>query len=122
MRFKPAIFAIAYHSFVDSSEPVSKASSEIGWGELELLDHDQPAVLAHSVLSDTGRMIAVHNFSAEALTVTLTVSGEPDDSLLSDLLREATTPLGARGRVDVEIEAYGYRWMRVMRPGDRRLS
>ncbi|QNO38210.1 alpha-amylase family protein [Protaetiibacter sp. SSC-01] len=99
-----------------------RSSSEIGWGELELLEHDVPSVLAHSVRSDTGRMIALHNLAPEAATVSITVKGEPDDSVLSDLLREGTTPLGARGRVEVELEPYGYRWMRVLRPGDRRLS
>ncbi len=99
-----------------------RSSSEIGWGELEILEHDVPAVLAHSVRSDTGRMIAVHNLAPEAATVALTVSGEPEDAELADLLREATTPLGPRGRIEVEVEPYGYRWMRVLRPGDRRLS
>jgi trehalose synthase len=99
-----------------------RSSSEIGWGELEILEHEVPAVFAHSVRSDTGRMIALHNFAPEAATVPITVAGEPDDTVLADLLREATTPLGPRGRVDVELEPYGYRWLRVLRPGDHRLS
>lgn len=99
-----------------------RASSEIGWGELEIFEHDQPAVFAHAVRSDTGRMVAIHNLSPEATSVSLRITGEPEGTVLSDLLREATTPLPARGRVDVEIGAYGYRWMRVLRPGDRRLS
>ncbi len=99
-----------------------RSSPEIGWGELELLDHDVPAVLAHSVRSDTGRMVALHNLSSEAAIVSIRVADEPDDAVLADLLREATTPLGPRSRVDVELEPYGYRWMRVLRPGDRRLS
>src|SRR5690606_9488976 len=39
-----------------------------------------PAVFAHSVRSDTGRMIALHNFAPEAATVPITVAGEPDDT------------------------------------------
>jgi hypothetical protein len=31
-------------------------------------------------------------------------AGEADDTVLADLLREATTPLGPRGRVEVELE------------------
>ena len=40
-----------------------RVSSEIGWGELEILAHDGTGVLAHAVTSDMARLIALHNFT-----------------------------------------------------------
>jgi hypothetical protein len=45
-----------------------------------------------------------------------------DDTVaLTDLLRDGSTPVGPDGRVEVELPGYGYRWLRVVREGDRRL-
>jgi len=99
-----------------------RASSEMGWGEAEVLEHDQPAVLAHSLRADTGRTIAVHNFSSESTAIRIRVADEPEGSVLSDLLERRTTQLSARGHVTIELEGYGFRWLRVRRPGDQRLT
>ena len=110
-----------YH-FIQKLIERYRTSSEIGWGAVEVLEHENPAVLAHSVASDTGRMFAVHNFAPEATRVSLVVAGEPEGTSLSDLLERGSTPLGARGRVDLDLEPYGSRWLRVLRPGDGRLT
>jgi hypothetical protein len=99
-----------------------RASSEMGWGAVEVLEHDQPAVLAHSLRADTGRMIAVHNFSGESTSIRIRVADEPEGSALSDLLETRTTELSARGHVTLELDGYGFRWLRVLRPGDQRLT
>jgi hypothetical protein len=46
---------------------------------------------------------------------------EPDTRLV-DLLCDGETPLDAKGRAEVTLEAYGFRWLRVLRPDDRRLT
>jgi glycosidase len=99
-----------------------RASPEIGWGAVEVLEHDQNAVLVHSLRADTGRTIVVHNFSAEATTVTFRVADEPEGSVLSDVLERQTTELSTRGHVTIDLDGYGYRWLRVVRPGDQRLT
>jgi glycosidase len=99
-----------------------RASSEMGWGAVEVLEHDENAVLAHSLQADTGRMIAVHNFSSEPASIRIRVADEPEDAVLSDLLETGTTELSARGHVTLDLEGYGFRWLRVLRPGDRRLT
>ena len=99
-----------------------RSSPEIGWGEFELLDCDSDAVLAHSVSAAVGRMVALHNFSAEALEVTVKVLGEPEGTILSDLMAPGEKPIGYRGRTKLELDAYGQRWLRVVRPGDKRLT
>ncbi|WP_167051515.1 alpha-amylase family protein [Salinibacterium sp. ZJ77] len=99
-----------------------RASAEIGWGELEIFDQENPALFVHSVTADIGRMIAVHNLSPEAATATLTVRGEPEGTMLSDLLESRDQELPRSGKVELDVEAYGARWVRVMRPGDHRLT
>jgi maltose alpha-D-glucosyltransferase/alpha-amylase len=50
---------------------------EIGNGDCEVLPADDPAVVAHRMTSDHGRVVALHNLDDEAATVTLDLSGEP---------------------------------------------
>lgn len=99
-----------------------RASSEIGWGELEIFDQEDRALLVHGVRADTGRMLAVHNLSPEATTARLAVRDEPEGAVLSDLLQSNELELPGNGRVELDVEAYGSRWLRVLRPGDHRLS
>jgi len=100
-----------------------RASAEIGWGELELLDQTDHAVLAHRVSGAEGSMVAVHNFGAEPTTVTLRLSGLDDTHRLVDLLRDGSLTVPTeKGVVELTLEGYGYRWLRVLAPGEKRLS
>ena len=40
---------------------------------------------------------------------------------LVDLLEDGRTALDGRGRAEIALDGYGYRWLRLVRPGDRRL-
>ena len=99
-----------------------RTSPEIGWGELEILEHDAPAVLAHSVRADVGRMIALHNFSEEPARVRITLADEPEGTQLSDLFGPGHHDLDDRGGAEFELPAYGFAWARVARPGDGRIG
>jgi trehalose synthase len=97
-----------------------RASAEIGWGEWEVLDHDQKSVLAHSTHSDLGRFVALHNFAERPVTVHVHLTDEPEGACLVDLLGPGRLALEGDG-AEIELGAYGYRWFRVSRPGDGRL-
>jgi len=99
-----------------------RSSAELGWGRFEVLEQDQPAVLAHSLAADVGRFIALHNFADVPVTTTITLSDDPDAVSLSDLLGPDRIALDDRKSVVIELPPYGYRWLRVVRPGDGRLS
>lgn len=99
-----------------------RISPELGWGRFEVLEHDAAGVLVHSLRADVGRMVAVHNFTGTPATVAFALADEPEDTTLVDLLGSDRLPLGTRGAVELEIAAYGYRWLRVSRPGDGRVS
>jgi trehalose synthase len=97
-------------------------SPEIGWGSFELLEHDDPAVLAHRLRADFGSFIALHNFASRATTVRLSLGEVAEEARLSDLFAVEVVPIDERGDVEVELGAYGYRWYRVVDPQDRRLT
>lgn len=99
-----------------------QASIEIGWGDFALLDQPHSAVLAHSVSTDDERMIALHNFSQNPTTVPLVLEDCTDETRLVELLGEGELRPGADGGVELTLDAYGYRWLRVVQPDDKRLS
>jgi glycosidase len=99
-----------------------RSSPEIGWGRFELLDTGQDAVLAHRITADVGRFVAVHNFAPDPTLVTLELGPVASDSVLSDLFAVDTFDLDERGRIDVHLDADGYRWFRIVEPDDRRLT
>jgi trehalose synthase len=95
---------------------------ELGWGSFEVLDQPHEAVLAHCCSWDDASLVALHNLGAEPRTVPLRLAGCDDSTRLVDLLCDGTTPVAADGSVEIVLEGYGYRWLRVVRPGDRRLA
>src|SRR3954447_14650379 len=94
---------------------------ELGWGGFEVLDQPHPSVLAHLCRWEDGSMVAVHNLGPEPRTVPLTLEGCDSSHRLEDLLQERTTPLDEKGRAELQLEGYGYRWLRVVADGSRRL-
>ena len=94
---------------------------ELGWGGFQLLDQPHPAVLAHLCTWDDGALVAVHNLGAEPLSVPFTVPGCNAGHRLEDLLTIGSTPLADDGSVELALEGYGYRWLRVVSEDSRRL-
>src|SRR5690606_8746308 len=98
------------------------ASAEIGWGELTILKQPNSGVLAHRVTGPLGSMIALHNFTPDTTTIPLAIEGANGDTRLVDLLHEESTMVNKDGTVELDLDGYGYRWLRVLDPGSRRLS
>jgi len=94
---------------------------ELGWGSFEVLDQPHACVLAHLCRWEDGSMVAVHNLGPEPRTVPLTLEGCDSSHRLEDLLQERTTPLDDKGRAELALEGYGYRWLRVVAEDSRRL-
>jgi hypothetical protein len=67
-------------------------------------------------------MVAVHNLSPEPRTVPLQLPDCEPGSHLVDLLQDGKTELDETGRVEVAMDGYGYRWLRVVQPQGRRLA
>jgi trehalose synthase len=95
---------------------------ELGWGEFAVLEQPHVQVLAHSLSWGDAAMVALHNLAAEPVTVPLSLPDLPVSTRLVDLLGDGTHEVGDDGALTVALEAYGFRWLRVVRPGDRRLT
>ncbi len=99
-----------------------RESPELGWSEFRALEHPHRNVLAHEARWEDRRLVAVHNLSSERCSVPLEIPECEPDCTLVDLLLEGVTPLDEQGRVELALEGYGYRWLRVMPRESRRLA
>jgi len=95
---------------------------ELGWAtRAEILDQPHAAVLAHRSTWDDASLVALHNLGAEPVVVPLRLADCDESVRLVDLLQDGGCAVDARGAVEVDLDGYGYRWLRVVREGDRRL-
>jgi glycosidase len=111
------------HAFVALLIKRYRESPELGWADFAVLDQPHRHVLAHACTWDDRRIVAVHNLSPESCTVPLTLDGCDSDHQLIDLLQSSdSTRIDDRGRVEIALEGYGYRWLRLMTRASRRLA
>jgi trehalose synthase len=100
-----------------------RESPELGWAEFSLLDQPHRHVLAHECAHDDRRLVALHNLTPASCTVPFTLDGCDSSHHLVDLLHEESeVPIDDQGRVEVALEGYGYRWLRLMSRDSRRLA
>ncbi|CAN7214253.1 alpha-amylase family protein [Knoellia sp. LjRoot47] len=109
-------------SFMRHLVQTYRSCPELGWGEFTVLDQPNPRVLAHECSTGEAAVVAVHNFGAEPQTVTLDLSHwvEEEDIELADLLSGADVSTEG-GSLEVVLDGYGYRWLRVHPAGDLRI-
>ena len=98
-----------------------RESPELGWSQVEVLDQPHAAVFAHRATWDDGSLVALHNLGPEPLTVPLLLPDLDTEVELVDLLGQGAVTCDERGAVEVALDGYGYRWLRVVAPGARRL-
>jgi trehalose synthase len=100
-----------------------RASAEMGWGEFTIIEQDADSVFVHSLASEEGTMVALHNFSGEPASVTFRVPGAHDEDVLVDLLvDDRVVELDARGTAKIQLDRFGYNWYRLIRPTGKRLG
>ncbi|HSP53528.1 MAG TPA: alpha-amylase family protein, partial [Cryobacterium sp.] len=76
---------------------------EFGWGDFEVIEQPDAAVLAHLLSLEGGRVVALHNFSSEPAEVRLSVPGPRGATHLGDLFTGESLPLTAAGRAEVPL-------------------
>lgn len=93
---------------------------EIGWATVEVVKQPHRAVLAHVCREKSGwLMLALHNFGAEAVMVPIALEDLGPGCSLVDLLDGLSEhPIETQGSVELHLDPYGYRWLRLRRPGD----
>jgi glycosidase len=100
-----------------------RSSPEMGWGAFELIRQRTPGVMVHSLSGLDERTVAAHNFGDEPATVSFVLDDLPPGARLTDVLGDGST-VGPDedGRIELALDAYGYRWLRVLPPDPRRLG
>ncbi|ADB29848.1 alpha amylase catalytic region [Kribbella flavida DSM 17836] len=96
-----------------------RETPELSWGDSTILEHESPSVFAHRTDCEGGTVVTVHNFADEPATVTLAVAGSGVGVRAVDLLQSNAAEIAEDGTVQLELEPYGCRWFRIVRPGDR---
>ncbi|MFC0678644.1 alpha-amylase family protein [Lysobacter korlensis] len=97
-------------------------SPEIGWGRFTVLEQPDRAVLAHQIENGQGRLVALHNFAPEPATVRLELEDVEPGTVVTSLLDADEYTWPEEGPFEQPLDGYGYRWLRVIRPGDQRLT
>jgi glycosidase len=85
---------------------------EFGWGESRLLENEPPALFAHRCDWQGSTVYALHNLSDETVTAELDLGDGVDG--VDDLLERRDHRVEG-GRLQVELGAYGYLWLRATR-------
>jgi glycosidase len=85
---------------------------ELGWGKSTLLENEPPALIAHRCDWQDSTVFALHNLSDETVTAELDLGDEVDG--VDDLL-ELRDHHVEGGRLRVELDGYGYLWLRARR-------
>ncbi|MFP5372161.1 MAG: alpha-amylase family glycosyl hydrolase, partial [Actinomycetes bacterium] len=98
-----------------------RESPELGWGSFQVLEQPCPEVLAHLCTWDDGALVALHNLCPEPRTVPLALEGCDSSHRLVDLLADGGAQISDKGAVELPLEGYGYRWLRVVAEDSRRL-
>ena len=96
-----------------------RVTPEFGWGGLTVLDAGTEGVLALRYDWEQRAVVTVHNLSAEDCQLRLRVDWGDDFDAAVDLLHDpdATQDLH-EGSVTLDLEAHGFRWLRLRRTSE----
>jgi maltose alpha-D-glucosyltransferase / alpha-amylase len=89
-----------------------KEVPEVGWGDFEMLNTRDPAVLAIRYDWRDNSVLFIHNLASTPREISFSV-GVAESELLVNLLSEDHSRAGTTGVHRLILEAYGYRWYRV---------
>jgi trehalose synthase len=92
-----------------------RETPELGWGSWSVLRTNVPAVLAHRCDWEGRSVVAVHNLGEEPCEVRIQLGDVPEGGRVDDLLDERGALGGLdAGTLDLKLDAFGYRWFRII--------
>jgi glycosidase len=98
-----------------------KECPEIGWGRSELLDSGARAVLAERFDWAGRTLLVLHNLAGEPNKARLRLEDCADWEGVSVVFGAGDAPTVRDRTIELELDSYGYCWLRVRRPGQRLL-
>jgi maltose alpha-D-glucosyltransferase/alpha-amylase len=101
------------YSWVADAIRVRRECPELGWGEWRTLKLGDPRVLAIETHWRDGRMVTLHNLSAEPATVSLPSDLDPQAQVKEVLQVLGDGAPSAIGR-EIALDGYGFRWLRLL--------
>jgi glycosidase len=91
-----------------------RETPEMGWGTVEVLDVGDDAVLAHCTTWDDSSVLLLHNLAPEPREVRVALPPAPGCDCAIDLLDEGRAVHEIdTDRLELKLEGYGYRWLRL---------
>jgi trehalose synthase len=97
-----------------------RTNPEIGWGETTVIEQDDAAVLALRADLGDSAIVTVHNLSPDPATLVLDLPELEEDWRLQDALEDEPI-VTEDGHVDIALEGYGARWLRLSRTAAHRI-
>lgn len=97
--------------WIQDALQVRQQCPEFAFGRMTVLDLGDPRVFGHCLETDEGMVIVVHNFSDDAITVTLNIGDDRRNVI--DLHGNHAFKTGESGQYELELGSYGYRWFRI---------
>jgi trehalose synthase len=96
-----------------------RETPEIGWGTWRVLETDPPAVLGHRCDWEGRTFVAVHNLGGDPCVARVQLGTDlPEDPRLLDLFdRDGAMNDVDAPELEVKLEGYGYRWLRIHSAG-----
>jgi maltose alpha-D-glucosyltransferase/alpha-amylase len=95
-----------------------RETPEIGWGDWTIIETDTPGLLVIRYDWHGRTLVTVHNLSADGAKVELDLS-EVEWTLAQDLFDHDGIEPSGDGRLALELDGYGYAWLRLRKPGQR---
>jgi hypothetical protein len=92
-----------------------KEHPEFGAGEWGLVDTGELSICAIRASGQSGTSIAVHNLAAAPCRARFTLP-DAEAGRLVDAWRSEPVTTGRDGVCELDLEGYGYRWLRVVAP------
>ncbi|TKK66005.1 trehalose synthase [Ilyomonas limi] len=89
-----------------------KECPEIGWGEWEIIDVHNNAVLCICYFWKGNSLLILHNFDEKQYEIQLKLANKKSGQLI-DLHKNVTSNADENGVYKIIVEAYYYRWFRV---------
>ncbi|MBC7290470.1 MAG: trehalose synthase, partial [Actinotalea sp.] len=111
----------SFLSFVRTLVHAYRRSPEIGWGDLEIHEQEDPAVLVHTMTGATGQLLALHNLAPEPRTITVTLPDADGTTRVVDMIGTTADECDEAGCLRVSLDGYGHRWLRIVRRDEKRL-
>lgn len=93
---------------------------ELGWGTHRVQEQQDPAVLALEHRWEQNAVVTLHNLGADGTTARVRLPDVPEGTVLVDVFTGEAVDAPARG-IDIPLDGYGHRWLRIQPPDDLRL-